>query len=108
MTVKTYVARYRLPDGRQVSVQISDTRLEDAASRARWRAMAVALEHGVPWPSVELVGIEEVQPGEAPTAAARAAALATRLAESRAEAHRLVDAAHDIVSQRRGLSFGLN
>lgn len=99
-TVKTYLAMYRCADGRQAAERISDTSLQDALGRAKWRAMAVAIAHKVDWTDVELIGIEELVDDPERSGLARAAGLAARLADSREEAYRLVDAALQIVGQR--------
>lgn len=98
--MKTYLAMYRCVDGRQAAERISDTSLQDALGRAKWRAMAVAIAHKVDWDDVELIGIEELVEDPQRSGLARAAGLAARLADSREEAHRLVDAALQIMGSR--------
>lgn len=99
-TVKTFLVMYRCIDGRQAAERISDTSLQAALGRAKWRAMAVAIAHKVDWTDIELIGIEELVEDPQLSGLARAAGLAARLADSRQEAHRLVDAALQIVGQR--------
>lgn len=98
--MKIYLAMYRCADGRQAAERISDTSLQAAMGRAKWRAMAVAIAHKVDWSDVELIGIEELVEDPQGAGLARAVGLAARLADSREEAHRLIDAAIEIVGHR--------
>lgn len=103
--MKTYLAMYRCADGCQAAERISDTSLQDALGRAKWRAMAVAIAHKVDWSDVELIGIEELVEDAQCSGLARAAGLAARLADSRQEAYRLVDAALQIVGEKPAEEF---
>jgi hypothetical protein len=98
--VKTYLAMYRCVDGRQAAERITDTSLHDALGRAKWRAMAVAIAHKVDWTDVELIGIEELVEDPKRSGLERAAGLAARLADSRQEAYRLVDAALEMAGHQ--------
>jgi hypothetical protein len=98
--MKTYVAVYRIGREGRAAERFHDETLPGALAQARWRMTAVAAAHGLQRHDVDVIGIEELSEDEPTSDLARAAVLACRLAGTRSEAHRLVDAAMTIVRQR--------
>lgn len=95
----TYMAMFRVGRKGRAAERIQDETLTGALAQARLRMWAVAAAHGLQRRDVEVIGIEELIEDEPVSDLARAAVLACRLAGTRSEANRLVDAAMQIVGQ---------